>query len=135
MLTTMVARPGAFLLLPIPLLMFACGGEDRQGAPRVTQDTVAEESWTPPRLPAYETIAVSNGGAVTGTVRLTEAMPPLADIPVLKNQAACGEHRPDILGVGAGKRCCERRRFASGGTEGQADGGTAGAREAGSVGM
>ena len=100
MQTMMVARPGAFLLLPIPLLMFACSGEDRQGPPRVIQDAaqepVAAESWTPPSLPAYEAISVSNGGAVAGTIRLTEAMPPLADIPVLKNQAACGEHRPDI---------------------------------------
>ena len=99
MLTMMVARPGAFLLLTIPLLMFACGGEDRQGSPGMMEDAmrepVATESWGPPSFPAYQAITVPDGGAVTGTVRLAEAVPPLADITVLKKQAACGEHRPD----------------------------------------
>ena len=123
MLTMMVARPGAFLLLTIPLLMFACGGEDRQGSPGMMEDAmrepVATESWGPPSFPAYQAITVPDGGAVTGTVRLAEAVPPLADITVLKNQAACGEASSrSFVGIGAGERRCERRRFASWGNEG-----------------
>ena len=93
----MVARPGA-LLLSMPLLMLACRGGDGEDAAALMEDTVREpvaaEGWSPP-VPAYEAIEVKDGGAVKGTVRLAAPPPVLADLPVLRNQATCGEHRPD----------------------------------------
>lgn len=47
------------------------------------------------RLPAYETVAVDDGGAVAGTVRLSASLPPPATRKVLKDLAICGEHTPD----------------------------------------
>lgn len=93
-----VAKRGA-LVLSIPLFLFACRGEDREEAPGVMDDSVQEpvagEGWTPPSVPAYEVISVQDGGSVMGTVRLAGPVPTLADLPVLRNQAICGEHRPD----------------------------------------
>jgi plastocyanin len=93
-----VSRPGA-LVLSIPLLMLACRGDNREDPAALMEDTVREpvaaEGWSHPGVPAYEAIVVEGGGTVTGTVRLAEPVPALADLPVLRNQAACGEHRPD----------------------------------------
>jgi plastocyanin len=94
---TIVTRAGALLFL-VPLLMLACCGGDGEDAAAPMEDTVREpvagEGWSPP-IPAYEAMVVENGGAVTGTVRLSAPLPILADLPVLRNQATCGEHRPD----------------------------------------
>jgi plastocyanin len=93
----MVARPGA-LLFSIPLWMLACRGGDSGNAAVPMEDTaqepVAAEGWSPP-TPVYEAIVVENGGTVAGTVRLADPVPVLADLPVVRNQDACGEHRPD----------------------------------------
>ena len=78
---------------------FACATDEGDVVPSAMEDTnqepVAGEGWTPPTVPAYETIAVENGGTVAGTVRLTGTVPELPVLPVLRNQSVCGEDRSD----------------------------------------
>ena len=80
--------------------LLACSGGERRDAPESRDDALADagsprenESAQPP---AYEAITVDDGGAVAGTVRLSASLPPLAEKPVLKDQAVCGEHTPDL---------------------------------------
>ena len=79
--------------------LFACSGGERRDTPGSRDDAFGDagsprESESA-RPPAYETIAVDEGGAVAGTVRLSASLPPPAETPVLKDQAICGEHTPD----------------------------------------
>ena len=79
--------------------LFACSGGERSDIPGSRDDAFGDagsprESESA-RPPAYETIAVDEGGAVAGTVRLSASLPPPAETPVLKDQATCGEHTPD----------------------------------------
>ena len=80
--------------------VFACAGNetrDNRSAGSARQDATAppDSESMPPRTPAYEAVAVDEGGAVTGIVRLSASLPPPAETPVLKDQATCGEHTPD----------------------------------------
>ena len=94
----MVARSLVLVLLSVLFSTFACSGDDRPESSGPIEDTVEDpaawESWTLGRL-VYEAVTVEGGGSVRGTVRLADSAQPLADIPVSKDQAVCGEHRPD----------------------------------------
>jgi plastocyanin len=91
------------VLLVLPLLCFllACAGDDSRESTIPLEDA-ADDATAPlegssfePRPYPYETIAVKEGGAVKGAVRLSASLPPLAGTSVLKDQATCGEHTPD----------------------------------------
>lgn len=45
--------------------------------------------------PAYEAVAVPNGGVLTGSVRFSGTIPKLEPIPVKKNQDTCGHSVPN----------------------------------------
>ena len=77
--------------------LLACSGEDRRDTPRSGDDAIsdADSPRESARPLAYEAITVDDGGAVAGTVRLSAALLPLSERPVLKDQDTCGEHSPD----------------------------------------
>ncbi len=79
--------------------LLACSGGESRATPGSSDDGFGDvgsprESESA-RAPAYETIAVDDGGAIAGTVRLSAFLPPQAERPVLKDQATCGEQTPD----------------------------------------
>ncbi|MBI4595321.1 MAG: hypothetical protein HY730_02975 [Candidatus Tectomicrobia bacterium] len=53
----------------------------------------------------YQEIEVSNGGAISGEVKLTGMVPKAAPLSVTKNQDYCGDHKPSeklLVGVNGG---------------------------------
>jgi len=96
-----MARARVLRLLPLclSLLLAACGADGPGGSSGMmdepTPEPVGAESFTPPPEPVYQAISLTNGGTITGTIRLAGAAPPRPDLVVERNQAVCGEHRPD----------------------------------------